>query len=132
MAMSLGASPSRRAEMNVTPLIDILLVLLIIFMVITPSLSNGLDALVPQPPNQKSSPPTDDIVISVLGDGTVRLNDETVAIADLSKRLRGVFRIATDHVVFVRGDKKLDFEQIADVIDIAKGAGLDRIAIVTQ
>jgi biopolymer transport protein ExbD len=132
MAMSLGASPDRKAEMNVTPLIDVLLVLLIIFMVITPSLSTGLDARVPQPPNQKSSPPTDDIVISVLGDGTVRLNDETVAIADLSNRLRDVFRIAADHVVFVRGDRKLDFEQIADVIDIAKGAGLDRIALITE
>ena len=132
MAMSLGASPSRRAEMNVTPLIDILLVLLIIFMVITPSLSNGLDALVPQPPNQKSSPPTDDIVISVRSDGTVSLNQETVAIADLNERLKAVFRIAADQVVFIRGDKKLDFEQIAEVIDIAKGAGLDRIALVTE
>jgi biopolymer transport protein TolR len=132
MAMSLGASPGRRAEMNVTPLIDVLLVLLIIFMVITPSLSIGLDARVPQPPNQKSSAPTDDIMIWVLGDGTVRLNEETVAITDLGKRLRDVFRIASDHVVFVRGDKKLDFEQVAEVIDIATGVGLDRIALVTQ
>lgn len=132
MAMSLGASPGRKAEMNVTPLIDVLLVLLIIFMVITPSLSSGLDARVPQPPNEKSSPPTHDIVISILGDGTVRLNGETVAIADLSNRLKDTFRIASDHVVFVRGDRKLDFEQIADVIDIATGVGLDRIALVTQ
>jgi biopolymer transport protein TolR len=92
----------------------------------------GLDALVPQPPNQKASSPTDDIVISVLADGTVRLNQETVDIADLSERLKAVFRIAADHVVFVRGDKQLDFEQIAEVIDIAKGAGLERVALVTQ
>jgi biopolymer transport protein TolR len=132
MAMSLGGISGRKAELNVTPLIDVLLVLLIIFMVITPSLSTGLDALVPQPPNQKASSPTDDIVISVLADGTVRLNEETVAISDLNERLKAIFRIAADHVVFVRGDKQLDFEQIADVIDIAKGAGLDRVALVTK
>jgi biopolymer transport protein ExbD len=132
MAMSLGRSSGQKAELNVTPLIDVLLVLLIIFMVITPSLSTGLDALVPQPSNQKASPPTDNIVISVRGDGTVLLNTETVAIADLSERLRAVFRIAADHVVFVRGDKQLDFQQIAEVIDIAKGAGLDRVALMTQ
>jgi biopolymer transport protein TolR len=132
MAISLGGNRSQKAELNVTPLIDVLLVLLIIFMVITPTLSTGLDALVPQPPNQKASSPTDDIVISVLEDGTVRLNEETVAVADISERLKAVFRIAPDHVVFVRGDKQLDFEQIANVIDIAKGAGLDRVALVTQ
>jgi biopolymer transport protein TolR len=71
-------------------------------------------------------------VISVLGDGTVRLNQETVAIADLNERLKAIFRIASDHVVFVRGDKQLDFERVAEVIDIAKGAGLDRVALVTQ
>jgi biopolymer transport protein TolR len=132
MAMSLGRSSGQKAELNVTPLIDVLLVLLIIFMVITPSLSNGLDALVPQPPSQKSAAPTDDIVISVQRDGTVLLNTETVAIGDLNERLKVVFRIASDHVVFVRGDRQLDFQQIAEVIDIAKGAGWDRIALVTQ
>jgi biopolymer transport protein TolR len=107
MVMSLGRSSRPRAELNVTPLIDVLLVLLIIFMVITPSLSIGLDALVPQPPNQKASSPSDDILISVLGDGTVRLNEETVAVADLNEQLKAVFRIVPDLVVFVRDDKQL-------------------------
>jgi biopolymer transport protein TolR len=132
MAMSLRGSLDRKAELNVTPLIDVLLVLLIIFMVITPSLSIGLDALVPQASNQKASPPADDIVISVLGDGNVHLNEETVAVADLSERLKAVFRIAPDRVVFVRGKKQLDFQEVADVIDIAKGAGLERVALVTH
>src|SRR6266849_6214516 len=103
MAMSLGGSPHRKAEMNVTPMIDVLLVLIIIFMVIMPSLSTGLKTLVPQPSDQKPSAPTDDIVISVVGDGTVRVNQDTVAIADLEDQLKAVFRNATNHVIFVRG-----------------------------
>ncbi len=95
-------------------------------------MSIGLDALVPQPPNQKGASPTDDIVISVLGNGSVRLNEETVALGDLGERLKTVFRSAPDHVVFVRGDKELDFQHIAEVIDIAKGAGWERVALMTQ
>jgi len=132
MAMSLDGSPHRKAELNVTPLIDVLLVLLIIFMVITPSLSTGFKAVVPQPPDQKSLPPADDVVVTVLADGTVQLNQETVAIAELGERLKVLFKTAVRHVIFVRGDRELDFRQIAEVIDIAKGAGVDRVALMTQ
>ncbi len=129
MAMSLGG---RKAEMNVTPLIDVLLVLIIIFLLVTPTLSTGLKARVPQNPDEKSAPPIDDIVLSVLADGTVRLNEETVAVADLEERLKVVFKNAANHVIFVRGDKDLTFNYVAEVIDIAKGAGLDRVALMTQ
>ena len=132
MAMSPGGS-AQRAEINVTPLIDVLLVLLIIFLIITPSLSTGLNALVPQESDEKQpSVPRDDIVLSVLGDGTVRINEETVAIKDLSDRLKAVFKNAGNHVIFIRGGKDLDFNQIAEVIDIAKGAGLERVALMTN
>ena len=130
MAMSLGAH--RKAEMNVTPLIDVLLVLIIIFLVITPSLSHGHNALVPQTSDQKASTPRDDIVLTVLGNGTVRLNQETVAIAELDGRLKTVFKNAANHLIFIRGNKDLDFHHVAEVIDIAKGAGLDRVALMTQ
>ena len=132
MAMSLGGSSHQKAEMNVTPLIDVLLVLIIIFLVITPSLSHGLNALVPQPADQTPAAPRDDIVVTVIGDRTVRLNQETVAIADLDERLKTVFKNAANHVIFVRGNKELDFHYIAEVIDVAKGAGLDRVALMTQ
>lgn len=132
MAMSLGGSSHPKAEMNVTPMIDVLLVLIIIFLLVTPTLSTGLKAHVPQNPDQKSTTPIDDIVISVLGNGTVRLNQETLAVADLDERLKMVFKNAANHVIFVRGDKNLDFHYIAEVIDIAKGAGLDRVALMTQ
>jgi biopolymer transport protein ExbD len=74
----------------------------------------------------------DDIVISVLGNGTVRLNQETVATTDLDARLKEVFKYAANHVIFVRAEKGLDFRYVAEVIDIAKGAGLDRVALMTQ
>ncbi len=128
MAMPLG----RKAELNVTPLIDVLLVLLIIFMVIAPSLSTGLKTLVPQPSDDKASEPRDDIVISVAGDGTVQINQVTVAVSDLGERLKGVLKNAPHHVIFVRGDRDLDFQHIAEVIDIAKGVGLDRVALMTR
>lgn len=129
MAMSLGGG---KAEMNVTPLIDVLLVLIIIFLLVTPTLSTGLKAHIPQNPDEKSAPPMDDVVISVLGNGTVRLNQETVAVSDLEERLKAVFKNAANHVIFVRAGKDLDFNYVAEVIDIAKGAGLDRVALMTQ
>jgi len=132
MAMSVGGGSHQKAEMNVTPLIDVLLVLIIIFLVVMPSLSHGLKTSVPETSDQKPSTPRDDIVVTVVGNGTVRLNQESVALEDLDSRLKAVFKNAANHAIFVRADKDLDFQQVAEVIDIAKGAGLDRVALMTQ
>jgi biopolymer transport protein TolR len=129
MAMSLGHN---KAEMNVTPMIDILLVLIIIFLVVTPQLSTGFHANIPQDSDASAAAPTplDDIVITVVGNGTVRLNREVVAVENLEARLKEVFKHTANHVIFVRGEKGLDFTYVAQVIDIAKGAGLDRVALM--
>jgi biopolymer transport protein ExbD len=132
MAMSVGGGSHQKAEMNVTPLIDVLLVLIIIFLVVMPSLSHGLKTSVPETSDQKPSTPRDDIVVTVVGNGMVRLNQESVALEDLDGRLKAVFKNAANHAIFVRADKDLDFQQVAEVIDIAKGAGLDRVALMTQ
>jgi biopolymer transport protein ExbD len=116
-------------------MIDVLLVLIIIFMVIAPIPSRGLNALLPQSASQDhraAPPPSHDIVVTVNGDHTVSLNQEPVQLVDLHDRLLDLFGHHPNHVVFVRGQKGLEFRQIAEVIDIARGVGLDRIALMTQ
>jgi len=130
MAMSVGGNSHQKAEMNVTPLIDVLLVLIIIFLLVTPQLSHGLKTAVPDQSDHKPAAPQDAIVLTVLGNGTVRLNQEPVALEALDSRLRTVFKNAPNRVIFVRADKDMNFQQVAEVIDIAKGAGLERVALM--
>jgi len=133
MAMSMGGT-QRKAEMNVTPLIDVLLVLIIIFMVILPSSSLGLQARLPEQSDQESAPaaPRNDVVITVQGSGMVKLNQESLAVGDLGERLKKLFAGMASQVIFVRAEKDLEFQQIAEVIDIARGAGLNQIALMTK
>jgi biopolymer transport protein TolR len=135
MAMAVGGSGGARADINVTPLIDVLLVLLIIFMVITPLTPHGLDTLVPQPPppNQPPPPPNQDptVVVEVAKDGSLKLNSGDIKEADLQSQLEGIFKTRATKVVFVKGDPDVDYRFVAQAIDDAKGAGLDKVGIMT-
>jgi biopolymer transport protein ExbD len=108
-------------------------VLLIIFMIVAPSKPKGLEALVPQPnPNQQTREDNiRTVVVSVNPGNTIMINQEVVTKAMLGERLIDIFKTRAERIVFVRGDAGLNFMEIADVIDIAKGAGIDKIGLMT-
>jgi len=146
MAMTAGGGGGSMADINVTPMIDILLVLLIIFMVIVPVTPKGLDALVPQPPkDQQKQPPQSDrtIVVQVMyKPGQVpsyKINEDDVnsgqggvaADRELLQKLTQIFANRAERVMFVRGDDDVNFAYIANVIDIGRAANVDHIGLMT-
>jgi biopolymer transport protein TolR len=137
MAMGSGAGPGGlNSDMNVTPLIDVLLVLLIIFMVIVPIVPKGLDALVPQPPKDKTEPPNNRTVVVQIANGanglaSYKINQDDVALNQLQTRLDGIYSLRAEKVMFVQGDPNLNFATVAQVIDIAHSVGVDHIGLIT-
>jgi len=139
MAMAVGGSGGGpTADMNVTPLIDVLLVLLIIFMVITPLTPKGLDALVPQPPKdqQKQQEPNDRTIVVQLMRGAgdkpaLKINQDDVTWENLEGRLNDIFKTRAEKVMFVKADPDLPFNDVAQVIDVAHAAGVDKVGLIT-
>jgi biopolymer transport protein TolR len=138
MAFSTGGGGGYSSDINVTPMIDILLVLLIIFMVIVPVTPKGLDALVPQPPKDptKQPPPTDrTIVVQVIyrpgNTPLYKINETDYNKSDLLPKLTEIYANRAERVMFVRGDDNVNFAYIAEIIDIGKEANVDHIGLMT-
>src|ERR1700726_3060896 len=137
MGMQVGESKGgAMAEMNVVPLIDILLVLLIIFMVITPLTPKGLDTLVPQPApaNTKPDPQLQakTIVVQVLENNKLKINEEDATWQTLGPRLSDIFKVRAEKIAFVKGDESVQFSTVATAIDIMRNSGIDKVGLITN
>jgi biopolymer transport protein TolR len=138
MAFSTAGGGPLRAEINITPMIDILLVLIIVFMVVvTMSKEKGLDAQIPQPATDKAPPQPDrTIVIQIAWKGdrqppALQINGDSVTWDKLHDRLSQIFNGRAEKVAFVKGDDDLDFQYVADAIDIARSSGVDKVGLLT-
>jgi biopolymer transport protein ExbD len=132
MGFSLGGSKlGTMAEMNVVPLIDILLVLLIIFMAVCPEMQYGLPADLPQQTSSEAPRSPDVIVVEVFGDGALRINQEPVEWQNLEARLREIFKMRASRVAFLRGDSAIEFGAAARAIDVMRGSGITTVGLMT-
>ena len=134
MGMSVGGGGGPKSDINMTPMIDVLLVLIIIFMVITPLTPKGLEALVPQPPPPGQKQTLSDqrtVVIVIDANHHLMINSEDTDEANMGNRLTEIFKTRAEREVFVKGDPSIEFSYVAKAIDIAHGAGIDKVGLMT-
>jgi biopolymer transport protein ExbD len=130
MAMSGGGSNALTNEINVTPMIDVLLVLLIIFMMVIPMSRKAVDLQLPDPTpdNTNSGPPPSQIVLEILPGNTFKINSQPVSKADLARRLKEIYDPRPDKIIFVKGDPAVKYQDVITAMDIARGSGVKLIA----
>jgi biopolymer transport protein ExbD len=134
MGMMVGSGKGSLSEPNIVPLIDVLLVLIIIFMVITPTMPQGLDARIPQatqPTDPDKDIPSAAIVVQVTSGGNLLINQDKVSWDRLGPRLEDIFKQRAEKAAFVKGDDSVEFADVARAIDIMRGAGIDNVGLIT-
>ena len=134
MSFKVGGGKGMMSEPNIVPLIDVLLVLLIIFMVITPLVPKGLDTLVPQPspPDARPDPAVEARTVVVqVGRAGVKINQEDTTWDQLGPRLEEIFKTRAEKVAFVKGEEDIPFQEVARAIDIMRGSGVEKVGLIT-
>jgi biopolymer transport protein ExbD len=128
------AASGAMSDINITPLIDVMLVLLIIFMVVTPLAQKGLDISLPQPPPphqpEQKTPPNQ--VVPALEVDAITVNKNPVSIEELESRLRDIYQARADKTIFVRAAGDVPYGRVVQAMDIAKGAGVERVGIISD
>jgi biopolymer transport protein TolR len=133
MSVDIGASKSK-SEPNVVPLCDILLVLLIIFMVITPVLQKGIDVKLPETSTAEEGGggTSNAIVLTMESDRTIKINQDVIELNLLESRLRDMYQVRQDKTIFIRADESLPYQDVLRIIDIAKGAGIETLGVIPE
>ena len=131
-SVSTSGKEEVRSEPNVVPLCDVLLVLLIIFMVVTPLVQKGVDVKLPAALNTSSMPDSPDVVLAVKKDGTLYVNQEKVAMENLQNALEEAFLTVSEKKLYIKADQDLEYGKIVDLIDVMREAGIEIVGIITD
>jgi biopolymer transport protein TolR len=134
MAMSGGSNSALTNDINVTPMIDVLLVLLIIFMMVIPMSRKAIDLQLPDPTpdDTNSGPPPSQIVLEVLPGGAFRVNTQPVTKAELAKKLKEIYDPRPDKIIFIKGDPAVKYSDVISAMDVARGSGVKVIAMTPK
>jgi len=128
----MGGKEEVKSEPNVVPLCDVLLVLLIIFMVVTPLVQKGVDVKLPSALNVADMPDSPEVVLAIKRDGTIYVNEEKVAMENLQNTLEEAFLTVSDKKLYIRADEDIEYGKIVDLIDVMREAGIEIVGIITE